>query len=206
MKNTCSTKTSQNLLCLSATVFDFPSKEVEVYKHTRFLFVATLVLVCAIPLVAQEPCNRHTQSDGGFSICIPDGWTARERPNSKYQFLFGPAADNFAPNINVRDELSTLNLSDYVAAGIRTTLARKDELGATSIEALGQSEFVTTAGLRGIRSTFLTLYKGFWVRSIQYYFDAGNNRKLILTGTELEKDKEVLDSVFDRAAKSFRLN
>ena len=138
-------------------------------------------------------------------MCIPDGWVVRERPNEKYRALFGEASNNFAPNINFKDEVSELTLSAYVAAGVRLILASTEKLGATSIEPLGQSDFTTESGMRGVRAVFQTLYKGFLVRTTQYYFDAGGNRKIIVTCTSLDQNKEVFDQVFERSAKSFRL-
>lgn len=166
------------------------------------MLIGVVVVIGARCLFAQPNCNRH----GGFSICIPDGWTSKDRENEKYKYLFGQPTDSFAPNLNFKEEMSTLALSDYVAAGIRNILANKEKIGATSVEPLGQSDFTADSGMPGIRAVFQTLYKGYLVRTIQYYFDAGNSRKLIVTGTSLDKNKEVFDRVFDRAAKSFRLN
>jgi len=39
-----------------------------------------------------------------------------------------------------------------------------------------------------------------------YYLEAGENHKLVVTGTCLVKDKDTFDSVFERAAKSLRLD
>jgi hypothetical protein len=173
-------------------------------KLGRF-FLATVVLLAGVQYLAAQTCNRHVESVGGFSICFPEDWTARERPGDKFKSLFGPASDNFSPNINFRDEKSNAALSEYAAAGVRFILANKEKIGATSIEPLGQSDFVTDSGMRGIRVLLKSLYKGFEVRTIQYLFDDGNGRKLIVTGTSLEKNKEVFDRVFDRALKSFRV-
>lgn len=174
-------------------------------KVPQLLLFAILILIAAHHTPAQQLCNRHVESQGGFSMCIPDGWIVRERENQKYQVMYGQRSDGFTPNINFKEEMAAMALSDYVAAGTRNMLATKEKLGADSIEPLGQSDFTTEVGLRGIRSIFLTSYKGFWVRSIQYYFDIGNGRKIIITATNLEKNKEVFDRVFDRAAKSFRM-
>lgn len=170
------------------------------------MLIGVVVVIGARCLSAQPNCNRHVEPQGGFSICIPDGWASREKENEKFKFLFGQPSDDFAPNLNFKEEMSTLALSDYVAAGVRNILANKEKIGATSIEPLGQSDFTTDSGMRGIRAVFQVLYKGYLVRTIQYYFDAGNSRKLIVTGTSLDKNKEVFDRVFDQAAKSFRLD
>ena len=167
--------------------------------------VLTLVLLAAGTGRAQT-CTRHVETQGGFSICVPDGWSVREREGDRYKVLRGPASDSFTPNINFKEEVSTLALREYAAAGIRKILASKESIGADSIEPLGQSGFITDDGRRGIRLVLQVGYKGHLVRTLQYLFDAGNNRKLIVTGTSIEKNKEVFDRVFDRAAKSFRIN
>lgn len=174
-------------------------------KLIQFVLVAFVIFVFAHGAAAQN-CIRHVEMQGGFSVCIPDSWTVREAQNERYKQLFGQATDGFTPNINFRDETTTTPLSSYVAAGIRNILASTEKLGATSIEPLGQSDFTTDSGLRGIRAVFQTMFKGYLVRTIQYYFDGGNGRKLIITSTSLDKNKEVFDRVFDRNAKSFRLN
>jgi|SRR6185503_8873454 len=173
-------------------------------RLSRFVLV-TILLIAGAQFVPAQTCNRHVEPQGGFSICIPDGWNVREQADAKFKALFGPPADNFAPNINIRDGMSTASLSDYVADGIKTILANAEKIGADSIEPLGQSDFDTDSGLHGIRVVFQSNYKGFLARTIQYIFDAGNGRKLIVTGTGLEKNKEVFDRVYDRAVKSFRL-
>ena len=167
--------------------------------------ILTLVLFAAGTGRAQT-CTRHVEPQGGFSICIPDGWSVRERQGDRYKVLRGPTSENFSPNINFKEEDSTLSLSEYVADGVRKILASKERIGADSIEPLGQSNFTTDDGRRGIRVVFQVGYKGHLVRTLQYLFDAGNKRKLIVTGTGMEKNKEVFDRIFDRAAKSFRIN
>ena len=173
-------------------------------KLSRVVLFASLIFAAGSYTVAQT-CTRHVESQGGFSICIPDGWVAKERQGETYKMLFGEASDGFAPNLNFKEGMSNLELSDFVAAGTKATLASKEKIGATSIEALGQSDFVTDAGVPGIRLVYLSEYKGHWVRTIQYIFAASPSRKLIVTGTSLEKNKEVFDRVFDRSAKSFRI-
>jgi hypothetical protein len=174
-------------------------------KLIQFTLVAFVIFVGAHGVTAQN-CIRHVEMQGGFSVCIPDSWTVREEQNEKYKQIVGQPSDGFTPNINFREETTTMSLSSYVAAGVKNILASTEKLGATSIEPLGQSDFTTEAGLRGIRAVFQTMFKGFLVRTIQYYFDAGDGRKFIITSTSLDKNKEVFDRVFDRNAKSFRLN
>jgi hypothetical protein len=173
-------------------------------KQFRIVSIAAVILACAAYTAAQ-PCTRHEEPDGGFSICIPEGWTVRETPTSKFKSLFAPKLDGFSPNINFRQELTSKTLTDYVSAGVALVMATKEKIGLTSIEPLGQSDFKTDSGLKGIRVIFKSDYKGIMVRTTQYYFDAGNDRKLVITATALDQHKAVFDVVFERAAKSFQL-
>ena len=173
-------------------------------KLSRLVLFAVLVFAGAAYTSAQ-PCTRHVEAQGGFSICLPDGWLVKQQEGETYKMLFGQPSDGFAPNLNFKEEMSNLELSAYVAAGVKNILASKEQLGATSLDVLGQSDFVTDKGVRGIRVVLLSEYKGHWVRTIQYLFPASPGRKLIVTGTSLEKNKEVFDRVFDRTLKSIQI-
>jgi len=173
-------------------------------KLSRLVLFAGLIFVCA-GYAAAQPCTRHVETQGGFSICLPDGWIVKQQEGEAYKMLFGQPSDGFAPNLNFKEEMSNLELSAYVAAGVKNILASKEQLGATSLDILGQSDFVTDDGVRGIRIVIFSDYKGHKVRTIQYLFAASPGRKLIVTGTSLEKNKEVFDRVFDRSAKSIQI-
>jgi hypothetical protein len=173
-------------------------------NHGRVISIVLLLLFCATYSRAQ-PCNRHIETEGGFSVCLPEGWVTRKKPDDKFTTLYGPRTDGFTPNVNFKDEFSKSSLRTYVAGGIDTILASKDKFGANSIESLGQTDFRTAAGLTGIRVVFLADYKGIMLRLTQYCFDLGQGRKLIITATGLDKNKDVFDPIFDQTAKSFRL-
>ena len=118
----------------------------------------------------------------------------------------------FAPRIKegepalVQDEANAAPLEDYVAAGTKNLMSNVAQTGATSIKVVSQTKFVTDFNLNGIKVIFSTEYKGSQFRQLQYQFSAGANRKLVVTCTFPEKDQEQLDPVFERAAKSFRLD
>lgn len=173
-------------------------------KLSRLVLFASLMFATAAYTAAQS-CTRHFESQGGFSICIPDGWVVKEQQGEAYKMLFGEPSDGFAPNVNVKEGISDLEINAFVAAGIEWMLANKEKIGVTSIQVQGQSDFVTDAGVRGVRVAFLSEYKGLWVRSIQYILPASPTRKLVVTGTSLDKNKEVFDRILDRSAKSFRI-
>lgn len=102
-------------------------------KVAQFSLVAILIFISALQAIAQQDCNRHVESQGGFSICIPDGWTGRERENQKYKVLFGEPSDSFTPNINFKEETTAVPLSEYVAAGIKKIIATRKSLAQTAL-------------------------------------------------------------------------
>lgn len=172
----------------------------------RLLSAAVLVLALSLGGLAQGVCQRHAETLGGYSLCVPQGWTVEEKEGQKYKLIFAPRDETFTPNINVKEDTNALALADYVAASLKYVGDHYQEIGATSVKMLGQSNFRTTSGLTAIRVAFSTEFKGLTIRTLQYYFSGRNNRKLIVTCTFLEEKKVALDPVFDRALKSFQLD
>jgi hypothetical protein len=173
-----------------------------------------LVLVVAASAMAQDSCIRHVEAQGGFSVCLPSGWIPTQKEDTddsgqkhpaKYKILYSPVVAQFRPNINFKDEASSASLEDYVAAGIDVVLGSQEKLGTTNMRVVTQGSFVTSSGLYGMRVAFHFNYKGYTVRSVQYYFnDAASRRKFVITGTGQEQDQATLDSIFDLTARSFR--
>jgi hypothetical protein len=184
-----------------------------VKKLRNLAFVLALLLIGAGNVAAQE-CKRNIESQGGFSICIPYGWTVEEREETdvntgqkrpaKYRMLFAPSGENFRPNINFKEENDSSSLDNYLTASIKTIFSSQEKLGVGGLKVVSQDRFSSTSGVSAAKVVFQSEYKGFVVRTIQYYFDVPG-RKVILTGTTLEKDSATLDPVFDGAARSFRL-
>jgi hypothetical protein len=170
----------------------------------RLLVVVALMLLSAFGAVAQE-CNRHIEAAGGFSFCSPQGWTIEARENQTYKQIFAPRTSSFTANINVKDEASSTAITTYVARGIKLIISNPGRIGAATIKLVEWGDFVTSSQLKGERVALETEYKGQLVRTVQYYFDDGLNRKLIFTGTCLGSERDRCDPVFERAAKSFRL-
>jgi hypothetical protein len=172
----------------------------------RIFVGLAVVLALALNCAAQErSCQRITESAGGFSMCVPDGWTAESRENEKYKMIFGPRGGTFTPNINFKNEAKSSPLADYVTANVKNILENTEKLGATSIRLVDRSDFVTDSKLAGVRASFSVLYKGIVIRTIQYYFNGKEGQKLAITATSLEINRETLDPVFDRAMRTFRL-
>lgn len=165
-----------------------------------FLFVFLLGLTS----FAQETCNKVLEKDGGFSFCAPLNWTVSREAGEKYQTIAGETVNGVSPNMNIKDEVSKIMLSDYVAASIKNILADVKKIGASSIKLESQSDFAA-ASMRGFKVVWQVDVNGIKIRSIQYFFSGKNDRKYIVTGTALEADKEVTDSIFDKSVKTFEL-
>jgi hypothetical protein len=172
----------------------------------RLLFAAVLVSLTALSGFAQGVCQRHTEPLGGYSLCVPQGWSVEEKEGQKYKLIFAPREETFTPNINVKEDTHAAPLADYAAASINYVLGHYAEIGATSLKMIEQTNFRTTSGLQSIRVAFHTEFKGLTIRTLQYYFSGKGGQKLIVTCTFLEEKKDALDPVFDRALKSFQLD
>jgi len=172
----------------------------------RSLVVLGLSLIAISSGLAQETCKRDVEPQGGFSLCVPEGWSVETKPDQKFKLFFAPAAETFTANINLKDDASSASLTSYVGDSIKLVLSNPPKIGAASIKLVGWTDFATASGLNGNKAVFETEYKGLLIRTIQYYLEAGQNHKVIVTGTCLLKDKDTFDSVFDRTAKSLRLD
>ncbi|MDX6612517.1 MAG: hypothetical protein QOD75_1703 [Blastocatellia bacterium] len=172
----------------------------------NFLSAMTLLLVCAAAVAAQGTCVRYLETGAGFSFCPPDAWTIQEQAGEKYKVMFGTGA-NFKPNINIKEQTSAGTLAEYAELAKKLIVSKenREKLGATTLVALDQSEFITTSGLSGIKVTYQTEFKGYLIRSLQYYFELKGGIKIIVTGTSLVADKETLDPLLDRSLKTFRI-
>jgi len=168
----------------------------------KSLLLLGVLLTGASGAVAQEVCNRNLEPLGGFSLCVPGGWTASAKEGEKYKLLFAPPAERFTTNINMKDAVSALALGEYATASVDYILKNFPQM---SVKALTKDSFTTQTGLAGFRATFHAEHKGLLIRSIQYYFSGNAEQKLILTCTGLEADQVTLDPVCDRAAKTFQL-
>lgn len=170
------------------------------------MFAAAFVFLLALTGQAQDSCQRHVEPAGGFSICAPAGWETREKEGLKFKLLFGTPGQYFTPNINFKDDKDSRLINDYATAGVDYILKNYEQVGASSVKLVTQEPFTTASGASGIRVALRAEYKGLLIRTLQYYFNGkGDDQKILVTGTALEVDQVTLDPIFDRAAKSFRL-
>ena len=172
----------------------------------KILIAATILLACTAAVAAQGTCLRYPENGAGFSFCPPDSWTIEEQAGEKYKVMFGTGA-NFRPNINIREQTSAGTLAEYAELAKKLIVSKEniEKLGATTLVVLDQSEFITTSGLSGIKVTYQTEFKGYLIRSMQYYFELKGGRKIIATFTGMVAEKEKLDPILDRSMKTFRI-
>ena len=168
--------------------------------------VAAVLMAVALSCAAQTPCRRNLES--GFSYCPPDGWAIQQSLDNKFKTFFGPSSPVLTPNIQATEEDDEASLPDHVAVGIKYILANLQKAGATAVTVLNQSEFVTTSGVRGIKVVFHmeNSAKVLTLRTYQYYFSGRANRKLVVSASVLESDRNKFEPLFDRAMKSFQLD
>jgi hypothetical protein len=143
--------------------------------------------------------KRHTETGGGFSFIPPDGWTVKEFPGLKFKIAVGPAAAEFAPNINVVDEADDGKLDDYVKRNV-AALQKVFKKGRL----VKQEQFKTAAGLESARVIFEHEQQGKLLRQTFYFFDKGKT-KFVVTCTALAEGGEKLDPVFEASLKTFRI-
>jgi len=173
-------------------------------KFIRSLSIVWLLFSGVVFVAAQEPCNRSLEPEGGFSLCVPEGWEVTKKEGEKYKLYFAPAGERFTANINIKVGESTLALDDYATASVDHILKNFRTFGPTDVKALTKNSFSTRGGLAAIKATFHVEYKEIVIRSIQYYFSDAD-RKLVLTCTLPDADAATMEPVCDRAAKSFQL-
>jgi hypothetical protein len=171
----------------------------------KIAFATALVFLVTLTGRAQDLCQRQVEPVGGFSICIPEGWRVKEQEGQKFKLLFGTPGQYFTPNINFKDSVDPRSINDYATAAIEYLLEHYKDVGADSVKFVKQEPFPTTSGVSGVKASYRAEFKGLLIRSVQYYLNGKGDQKLIMTATALEVDQATLDPIFDRAAKSFRL-
>jgi hypothetical protein len=142
--------------------------------------------------------GRH--SEAGFSFVAPPGWEVRPFPGLKFKVVVGPAADGFAPNINVVDEKANIPLDDYVTGNLDTM-----QQVFQRFRLVKQDAFKTAAGLEGGRLFVENEQGGKLLRQIFYFFGKGDT-KYVLTCTALAEGGDRLDPVFEASMKTFRFD
>jgi hypothetical protein len=169
--------------------------------HIGLLVFLSVLLVSEAH--SQEAQRPDFGGDGIFSYVPPQGWRVVEFPGLKYKIAHAAPANAFAANINVVSEKYTGSLEDYARDNVAQMQA-----GGGGFALLGQTEFTTSEGLRGIK--LVTEADDMYskekrrLRQIQYLFNAGPTM-LVVTCSTLAADGKTLDQEFDAAMKTFRV-
>ena len=169
-------------------------------KINRILILAAIVFA-VLPLLAADVGKRHKESAGGFSFCPPQGWTIQSFPGLKYSIAAGPAANGFAPNINVVDETADASLAAYVDAS-KKMLSKAFK----GYKELSKREFKTTSGLKGTRMVIQSDQNGTPIRQAFYFFAGTGDKKFVVTCSALASAGEQFDEVFEASLKTFVLD
>lgn len=136
--------------------------------------------------------------DKNVSFECPPGWEQRSIPGQTVEFVFGPPANGFAPNINVASEAYKGSLEAYAKLSIEQAPKM-----VTTFKNLKQETFKTKDGLEGIKLINEIQQAGSKIRSLCYIFDKGS-KKYVITCSTLADGGQKLDSVFDASMKTFK--
>jgi hypothetical protein len=168
----------------------------------KSLFAIVFVLFLGLSCLAQETCNKYSESAGGFSFCAPLNWEIRKFENFKYKKVLGKLPSGATPNINIIDEESEMSLSDYVKESLKQVSA--SFTGTDTIKVVSQSDFAAES-LHGYKIVYLMTSKERKLNIIQYFFSGKGNIKFLITATFPASEKGVLEDVFDNSIKTFKL-
>ena len=164
----------------------------------RAIASAILIVLSGAGAAAQ---SRIDEPAGGFRYTIPRGWQVRSLPSiTQYKVCVGPAANGFAPNINVLTESFHGPLPEYVRRALDYAASKLSEFKKVS-----QGPFKTTAGMAGIRAVTTSHQRDRDIRQVFYFFPGKGNVKYVVTASALAADGEKLDSAFDGSLKTFTL-
>lgn len=170
----------------------------------KVLSIAAFLLLAFAADVSAQSCERHTEPSGGFSMCLPDGWTKVLREGRKFHNLLAPLSGPFRANINFRDGVANSSAAKYMEDAFSALVARPDTVGVESVRTEAQTSFTTASGLKGVRAAAVSQLKGQAFRTVQYAFKLGPTKIVIITGTAVDSEKSIWEPVFDKAVASFR--
>ena len=162
-------------------------------------WIALLVVCFAAACGSEEP-GRHHEKAGGYSIVPPEGWQVREMPGLKHRVLVGPAADDFAPNINVVDERFDGELDEYVLKSFANL-----KLKFSGFEQVGGNDLQLDDGRRAVKMVVRHSQFGAPLEQTFYFVSGSGATKYVLTGSKRADDAREWDATFDTCVRTFRL-
>jgi hypothetical protein len=172
-------------------------------RGTAVVLTSIVILLCACdrkaPGAGQPPRSFHEQA-GGFSYEPPKGWQLMDFAGAKYRISHGPAANGFAPNINVVEEKFSGSLSKYVDLNLESM-----KKAFSDITNLKREDFQTEDGAPAIRLITQNKQQGRMLRQTFYFF-SNSSRKYVVTCTTLADGGEALDATFADSMRTFRFD
>lgn len=173
----------------------------------KALSLFAVILTFTLAAAAQDVCKQRAATGAGFSFCLPEGWLAETDPGDKYPSYSSPAGAKARGNLNFKDVVSETALADFVTASNKYSLenlTKNDDV--KSLKLLSRADFITAAKDKGEKLVYLMEYKEFTMRSLQFYFAGKGNRKIIMTFTSLDADKDVMEKFVDDTIKTVQLD
>jgi hypothetical protein len=144
--------------------------------------------------------DRHIEPAGGFSFAAPQGWQFKDFPGMKFQLAFGPAENDFPPNINVVDENFSGNLEAYEKANEQSLPKFFKDFNI-----LDRAEFKTTDGNLVMKLATANEQNGKKLRQLFFFLDGPPGKKLVTTCTTSAESGSKFDKLFEASVRSFKL-
>jgi hypothetical protein len=106
--------------------------------------------------------------------------------------------------MNVYDEASDLPLGEFVEAALKTAIKMAMDAGFKRVDVVEQSDFVTHSKEKAVRVVYSSEFKDNQLATVQYTFNGTRGRKITVTCTMPESEKERFTPICDRALKTYR--
>ena len=163
------------------------------------LSLIAIVMLSSLALIQKSGAQtKVSEPTAGFSYTAPAGWQVRTFPGLKFKIAIAAPKNGFSLNINVVDEKYAGSLKEYVKGALRTMAAMFAEY-----KLIGQSDFATSSGLKGVRLVSQSRQQKILARATVYIFPGKGTTKLIVTCSSLAEDGASHDAVFESVMKTF---
>ena len=148
---------------------------------------------------SQQLGETYTSAENGYSHKIPQGW--ENKPNSQAGIattFVSPASTGLASNMVTTIEPYQGTLADYIAANKQAITN-----AAPDAKFLSDSEFSTDARVKAHKVKLTNKMNDIDLAQTMYFFEAPNNKKIIITCTAPAKHAGDLEPLFDGCMKTF---
>ena len=141
----------------------------------KILHKLFVLMVLFTPLIAYAG-DRHEEPEGGFSYEVPDNWWVEEFSDLKFKIIITKPANGFSSNMTAIDEYFPGSLQEYGLASIPPM-----EAGIPGFKILSQGQGMTREGTEFRYIRYMHKADFGTLKQTAYFFDLGNNRKLVMT-------------------------